>query len=452
MIDFTEGKERKVITQFTTPIIIGSLFMQLYNIVNGAVVGHFLGKEALAAVGAAFPIIFLLVSIIIGVTMGGTVLVSQFSGAKDWENVRKSVDTSYIFLFVSGFIMSIIGIVFAPEMFIITNLPKDIFEPSVNYLRIFLSGLIFMFAFNAVSAVLRGLGDSKTPVYYLLGSNILNLILSILFICVFRWGVEASAWASVISQMVAFFIMNYHVSKKNNIACVRIKNLQWDTKIFKTIVRIGLPTGFQQSFVALGQLAIMVIINGYGTIVVAAYGVAMRLDSFASMPSMSFSQAITSFTGQNLGMKKTARIRRGLRSTIKINLLIAVIISLVFVFFGKHLMALFTKDAEVIESGYKYLLICGPFYFSYSIMFIFTGVLRGAGDTLIPMFITLFSLWIIRIPLAYLFSHPLGMGYEGVYWAIPLGWLAGFVGIIWHYRRGKWRNKTVRRRMETDEN
>ena len=199
--------------------------MQLYNIVNGAIVGRFLGDEAFSVVSVSFPIIFLLVSLIVGIGLGGTVLVSQFIGAGDRENVRKTIDTTYIFLLTTSLIATIVGVFLVPMIFRLTNLPVEIFSDAVRYLRVYLLGLVFMFGFNGISSILRGLGDSATPLYYLIGSNIVNLLLSILFIPVLHWGVEASAWASVISQGLAFFALNIHMQKTNEIAAIKLRKM-----------------------------------------------------------------------------------------------------------------------------------------------------------------------------------------------------------------------------------
>ena len=201
MQDFTQGKIGKPLTMFAIPIILGNFFMQTYNIVNSAVVGTYLGKEALAAVGAAYPVIFLLMSLVMGISSGGTVLVSHYMGAKDSHNVRGSIDTTYIFILVSGLLVTLLGILLTPFIYRITNLPADVFSGAVAYLRIYLLSTVFSFCFNGASAILRGMGDSHTPLLFLIGSNILNLVLTLLFICVLHLDLESSAWASVISQV-----------------------------------------------------------------------------------------------------------------------------------------------------------------------------------------------------------------------------------------------------------
>lgn len=441
MNDFTTGRIGRPLISFAIPIILGNFFMQTYNIVNSAVVGSYLGKEALAAVGAAYPVIFLLMSLVIGISSGGTVLVSHYMGARDSANLRKSIDTTYFFILVSGLFITVLGILLTPTIYRIINLPTDVFPGAVAYLRVYLISTVFSFAFNGTSALLRGMGDSRTPLFFLIGSNILNLALSLLFICVMHWGLVSSAWASVISQVCACSSLLIYLRAKHSHAAIRFRGWKWSADIFTKMIKIGLPTGVQQSVVSLGQMALLSIVNGFGTVMVAAYSSMMRIDAIAIMPGMNFSQALSTFTGQNIGAGKMDRVNKAFRFTIKTNIMISLVISLIFILFGKDIMSLFTSDHEVIAEGYRYLLVCGPFYFLFSAMFSFTGLFRGAGDTVPTMLISLLSLWLFRIPTAYFFSHLWGS--IGVWISIPVGWLFGFVFSIIYYRYGKWRNKKI---------
>ena len=441
MNDFTTGRIGRPLISFAIPIILGNFFMQTYNLVNSAVVGSYLGKEALAAVGAAYPVIFLLMSLVIGISSGGTVLVSHYMGARDSANLRKSIDTTYFFILVSGLFITVLGILLTPTIYRIINLPTDVFPGAVAYLRVYLISTVFSFAFNGTSALLRGMGDSRTPLFFLIGSNILNLALSLFFICVMHWGLVSSAWASVISQVCACSSLLIYLRAKHSHAAIRFRGWKWSADIFTKMIKIGLPTGVQQSVVSLGQMALLSIVNGFGTVMVAAYSSMMRIDAIAIMPGMNFSQALSTFTGQNIGAGKMDRVNKAFRFTIKTNIMISLVISLIFILFGKDIMSLFTSDHEVIAEGYRYLLVCGPFYFLFSAMFSFTGLFRGAGDTVPTMLISLLSLWLFRIPTAYFFSHLWGS--IGVWISIPVGWLFGFVFSIIYYRYGKWRNKKI---------
>lgn len=441
MHDFTTGTIGKPLAKFAIPIILGNFFMQTYNIVDSIVVGTYLGKEALAAVGAAYPVIFLLTSLVMGISSGGTVLVSHYKGAKDSDNLKRSIDTTYLFIIAAGVLITILGILLTPAIYRITNLPKDVFPLAVSYLQVYLLSTIFAFCFNGTSAILRGMGDSKTPLFFLIACNVINLVLTTLFICVLNYGVESSAWASVISQVCASVSLFVYLKYKKSVAIIRFRSCQWSTRIFSSMIKIGLPTGLQQSVVSLGQMALMSIVNGFGTVFVAAYSAMMRIDAIATMPGMNFSQALTSFVGQNIGAGKMDRVVKGWRFIFTTNIIVSLVMSAIFILFGKSIMSCFSSDVAVIDEGYRYLLICGPFYFLFSAMFSFTGLFRGAGDTLPTMLISLFSLWLFRIPCAYIFSSLWGS--VGVWISIPVGWLFGLIFSVLYYKYGKWRTKKI---------
>ncbi|MBR5784909.1 MAG: MATE family efflux transporter, partial [Bacteroidales bacterium] len=317
--------------KFAIPIILGNFFMQTYNIVDSIVVGTYLGKDALAAVGAAYPVIFLLTSLMMGISSGGTVLVAHYKGAKDSDNLNRSIDTTYLFILAAGLLITLLGILLTPTIYRITNLPQDVFPKAVLYLQIYLLSTVFGFCFNGTSAVLRGMGDSKTPLFFLIACNILNLFLTVFFICVLNLGVEYSAWASVISQVCASVFLFAYLKHKKSLAVIKLKKCQWSLDIFRSMLRIGLPTGLQQSVVSLGQMALMSIVNGFGTVFVAAYSAMMRIDAIATMPGTNFSQALTSFVGQNIGAGKMDRVSGALRFTLRINVIISFLMSLIFI-------------------------------------------------------------------------------------------------------------------------
>ncbi len=441
MRDLTLGNEGRVILKFAGPMLIGNVFQQLYNVINAIVVGQFIGKEALAAVGASFPIIFMLVSFIIGITMGSTIIISQYFGAGDLKRVKKSIDTLYIFLFFGSIIISILGIAFSNFIFKLTGLPDDIRPQAVLYLNIFLSGSIFFFGFNGTSAILRGLGDSKTPLVFLVISTLMNIGLDLLFVLVFKWGIAGVAISTLISQGGAFFTAIIYLNRTHDIVKFSIKNMEFDSEIFKKSVKIGLPSGLQQTFVAMGMLALFGIVNKFGTEAIAAFSVAGRIDSFASIPAMNFAAALSTFVGQNLGANKPERVRKGFAATLWMTSIFSVLVTITIYFFGSSLMRLFTNDPNIVAIGHEYLVIVSSFYILFSGMFTVGAVMRGAGDTLIPMFITLFALWLIRIPISWFLSRHIGI--TGVWWGIPIAWGIGMFFSYIYYKTGKWKSKVV---------
>ena len=447
MHDLTIGKEGKLIFQFAAPMLLGNVFQQLFSVVDSIVVGKFIGKEALAAVGASFPVIFIMVSLIIGLVMGTTVVISQYFGAKDFVKVKRAIDTMYIYTAIAGILTTVIGLIISEPLLRLLALPEEIMPQALTYLRIYLSGNVIFFGFNGTSAVLRGLGDSKTPLYFLIIATFANIILVILFVAIFKWGVAGAAYATLIANGVAFALAIIWLNKTHKLIRIALGGLHFDRETFRQSIGIGLPTGIQQTLIALGALALLGIVNKFGTDVIAGFSVASRLDALAIIPAMSFSQALSTFVGQNIGANKPERIRTGLIATIKMSGIVTIVTSLFIVFTGHILMSLFTNDPEVIRLGDQYLTIVSSFYIMFTFMFIYTGLMRGAGDALIPMFISLLSLWLIRIPLAWILSGKIGAA--GIWWSIPAGWFIGLLLSFIYYKSGRWKKKSV---VKYDEN
>ena len=441
MKNLTEGNSGSLIFKFAIPMLIGNVFQQLYNVVDSIIVGRYIGKQALAAVGASFPLIFMMISFVVGVAMGTTIIVSQYFGARDIKMVKRSIETLYVFLFFASIIVTILGISLSGPIFRLINLPEDVMPQAITYFNVYLLGTIFFFGFNGISSVLRGLGDSKTPLYFLVISTIMNVILVWLFVAVFKWGVAGSAWATVIAQAGAFFTGVIYLNRTHEIVKLNSLKLVFDRAIFRKSLMIGLPTGLQQTFVSMGMLAVTRIVNGFGTDVIAAYSVAMRIDSLAVMPAMNFGAALSTFVGQNLGANKPERVKQGFKATFMMSGALALLTSLFVIVFRGQLMHLFTDDVAVIAIGAEYLVIVSSFYIFFSAMFVIGGVMRGAGDTLIPMFITLFALWVIRIPAAWILSRYFGV--DGIWWSIPVAWFIGMSLSYLYYLKGNWKTKVV---------
>jgi putative MATE family efflux protein len=448
MKDFTAGKEARLILQFSVPLVLGNICQNLYNVVDSIIVGRFLGKEALGAVGASFPIIFALISLVIGVGSGASTVVSQYFGARKIDEVKRTIDTIFIFFLGSSVIITILGITFSRHIFQLIGLPDDIIPEAVSYLNVYLLGMFFFFGFAGISSILRGLGDAKTPLYFMIVATINNVLFDLLFVVVFKWGIEGAAIATILSEGGAFITAAIYLNRKHPIINLSFRKFSFDRDIFKSCMRIGLPTGFQQSFIAVGMMAIMSIVNGFGTNAVAAYSAAMRVDSFVKMPAITFSSALSTFVGQNLGAFQEQRAKTGLRATLLFSTIYCVIISLAIILFGEHVMSLFTTDPEVIKIGQDYLVIVSSFYLLFSVMFSFTGFLRGAGATLVPMISTFTALYLIRIPAATLLSGMIGV--NGIWWAEPMGTFVGMLILLWYFRSGKWKGKVVIRKAASE--
>jgi putative MATE family efflux protein len=439
--DLTKGNEYKVILMFTLPMLFGNVFHQLYNIIDSIVVGQYIGKEALAAVGASFPIIFFLISLVIGFSTGSTILISQYYGAKQFDNIRKVVDTNNIIMFVTAIVLGALGMIFSRDIFILIDLPKDVIPDATKFLQIYFLGMPAFFGFQGISAILRGVGDSKTPLYFLIISTSANLILDLILIVWLKFGIEGVAYATLVSQIGAFATVIYWVNKKHKELSFRVIKLKFDREVFYKSLKIGIPSGFQMMIVSLSMMAIFAIVNKFGTDVVAAYSGALRIDSLATLPAMMFSTALSAFVGQNIGAKRYDRVKKGFFATLIMSAIFSIIITIVIIIFGESLMNMFIDDANIVRIGEGYLVIISSFYILFAIMFTSNAVMRGAGDTIIPMFITLVALWFVRIPAAHFLGNI--WGEIGVWWSMPIAWAVGTILSLIYYSTGIWKKKSV---------
>ncbi len=443
--NMTEGKEWKCILMFSIPLLLGNIFQQLYSAVDGIVVGRVIGEDALAGVGASFPIIFLLVALMMGLGMGSTVLISQFYGANDYENVIRVVDTTYIVNFTAGIVLSILGVLITDPLLLLMKTPAEAFPYASVFLKITFAGLIGMVGYNLTSALLRGLGDSKTPLYFLMISTVINLILLLLFVIPMQMGVAGAALATALAQLCSFLFAVIYLGKTHPLLKMNFKRMRFDKSIFKESIRIGIPSGIQQTLVAVSLIIIQAIINPYGAVTVAAVTAAMRIQQFAVMPIMNINMAMSAFAGQNIGANKLERVSHGFVAALKLSVSIAVILTAICYFFSNQLIGLFNDNTNVIEIGREFLFIVMPFSIPACLMFMCMGVIRGAGDSMATMFISMIALWVVRVPLAFLlpgimidFGFP---GYQGVFLANGIDWVAGAILAFAYYKSGRWKKK-----------
>ncbi len=447
MKDFTEGNVTKLILNFSVPLLLGNVFQSLYSIIDSVIVGRYLGTKALAAVGASYPIIFFIIALVIGIGGGGSIVIAQYFGAKQYDKVKQTADTINLFLLAAGLVVAVSGFFLAKPILMLIQLPAELLDDAALFLKIYLGGMVAFFGFNGVISTLRGVGDSKTPLYFLIVSTIANIFLDLLFIGVFHWGIAGAAWATLIAQLGAFIAAIVYINRNHKIFRFAIVGMTFNRVIFRQIIRIGLPSGLQQTFVALGMTALMGIVNTFGTDVIAAYSTASRIDSLAMLPAMNFSIALSTFVGQNIAMQKMDRIRQGLNSTLVMSMVITVVISLVIIFFGHNMMRMFTTSEAVIDIGSEYLTIVSLFYWIFTLMFVINGVMRGAGATMVPMLTTLISLWAVRVPVAMVLSK--AVGEDGIWWSIPIGWAFGLCGAFAYYKTGRWKTKSIFYRTKT---
>ncbi|HGM3218852.1 TPA: MATE family efflux transporter [Clostridioides difficile] len=441
MKDLTTGHEGKSIFFFAMPMLIGSLFQQLYNTADSIIVGRFIGKEAMAAVSGANPIMFLLVAALMGVSLGFSILVSQFYGSGDLKKVKATIDTTYILLFIGSILISILGIVFGGPMLKLMNTPESVFAQSKLYLTIIFSGILFSAGYNSVSAILRGLGDSVTPLYFLIIATILNIVLDLTFIVVLRMGVEGVALATIMAQAVSFIISIIYLNKKHEVLKFKIKGIVYDNKIFKDGLRLGLPSGVQQMLFSIGNMALQFLVNSYGTSAMAAFGAGLRIENFISLPIMNLGSAVSTFVAQNIGAGENERVKKGIRKSIKMTLVLAVTVIALILLFRENLIALFNTDKDVIKIGSSYLFIIGPFFLFIGTSFVLSSAMKGAGDSMFALISSIVSLWLGRLPASYMLSKFFGT--DGIWMGIPFGWTLGLIVTVIYYKKGYWKTKAI---------
>ncbi|MCQ4696588.1 MATE family efflux transporter [Paeniclostridium sordellii] len=441
MKDLTVGKESKCIFNFALPMLIGSLFQQLYNTADSIIVGRFVGKSAMAAVSGANPIMFLLTSFLMGITLGFSILISQYYGSKNMEKVKSAIDTTYVFIFIASFFITFIGVFFSGKILEIMNTPSEIFDLSKGYLIIIFTGTLFSTGYNSICAILRGLGDSTNPLYFLIIATILNIILDIVFIIYFNMGVNGVALATIIAQAVAFIFSVLYLNRKHEVLKIKVRNLKYDLEIFKTGLKLGLPSAIQQTLFSIGNITLQSLVNSYGTSAMAAFGAGSKIETFISLPIMNLGSAVSTFVAQNIGANKVDRVKKGVKSSINMSLSISLFVIIIFFLFKENLIKLFNTDPEVVSIGCRYLLTIGPFFFLIGTSFMLTSAIRGAGASMFAMISSMISLWIARIPASYLLSSFYGV--NGIWMGIPIGWCVGLIVTGIYYKNGYWKNKSV---------
>ena len=437
--DLTEGKVWKVTVRFALPLLVGNLLQQFYNITDSIIVGQFLGKEALAAVSASFFIYYFIISLVIGVGSGTTVVISQLFGAKQYQKVQLAFSSFFIFMLVGGIILSIAGIIFAEPVFRLTNTPEEVIPQAVAYFRIYIGGTFLFVTFNSIISILRGVGESVRPMLFILITTVLNIAFDLLFILVFKWGIEGAARATVVSQGIGMCIALAYVNNTHPLLSIKKQDMLFDWKLFKESLKIGLPTSVQQCAIALGLIALLGIVNSFGTNTLTAYGAAGKIDTIITQAILTLSGALAAFCGQNIGAGRLDRVKKGVRFTMYTNIALGLLTFAAVYLFGNEMMRIFTKDIDVVAIGKEYLLIIGGFFIVHGALNVYNGALRGAGDTLFPMITSLVCLWLIRIPLAYYLSSWLGR--NGIWWAIGISITIGLIVTFVYYKMGFWKRR-----------
>ena len=450
VMDMTAGNPYKLIVLFSLPLLVGNVFQQLYNMVDSIVVGNVVGEKALAAVSTGFPIIFALSSLFMGIGMGATVMISQFYGAKDLESIRHTVNTMYTALIIISVPLTLIGILLSDSLLRLMQVPDDgTLDMARTYMIVIFIGIIGTLGFNLNAGILQGFGDSRTSLLFLLIATIINIVLDLLFTAAMGMGVLGVALATIIAQIVSWLFGVWYLKRHYAFLKIRLLGFQFHKEFFMKAMKLGIPSGLQQMLFSIGIMTMQALVNGYGSLFMAGFSGANKIDSFAFMPIQSFATAMTTYTGQNVGAGKMDRVKSGTRA----GLVLAIGFSLVLGFglypFGGFLMQMFNQNPDVIAAGEVYLHSVLPFYALLGIQFIYTAVLRGAGEMIVPMVSSFVSLWLARIPTAYILAATLGR--DSIYYSYAIGWLFGVIIAFISYKRGKWKTKAVVKQTDTSQ-
>lgn len=435
--DMTKGTPWKLIVEFAFPVLLSQLFQQLYNTADSLIVGRFLGTEALAAVSSSGTLIMFLVSFFTGTSMGAGVVISRYFGAGDEDRVSKAIHTNIAFGIVCGVLLTVAGVLFTPTLLRWMDTDPDVLPDAIAYFRYYFTGAIAVVMYNICKGIMNALGDSKRPLYYLIFSSLLNIALDLLFIGVFRWGVWSAAVATTISQALSAVLCFIHLCKPGTVYQVRRKDIGFDREMLGEILKYGLPSGIQSSVISLANVIVQTNINSFGKAATAAYGSYTKIEGFAFLPITSFTMAITTYVGQNLGAREYERTKTGARFGILASMALSAVIGAIIFAFTPLFIRAFSDDAAVIAMAVKQGRTESLFFFLLSFSHAVAAVCRGAGKAFVPMFIML-SIWcvfrIIYITAAMYFAHDIQL----IYWAYPITWAMSSVVYLIYYLRSDW--------------
>lgn len=445
--DMTQGEPWKNLVRFSLPLLIGNFAQQLYSTVDSMVVGKFVGDNALAAVGASGPIINLLLVLLMGISTGAGIMVSQYFGAHDRENLSRTIGNCITLTIIASVVIMSVGIATTYPILAALNTPPEIIADTHTYLIIIYYGMFGMAFYNIISGILRGLGDSISPLIYLLIACALNVWLDLQFVIGFGWGVAGVAWATIIAQAISGALCLIQLCRMRDVVDINRHTLKLDRTTALRIGKLGLPAGITQAIFSMAMIIVQQLTNSFGAFVITCSTVVMRVDGFAMMPNFTFGMAMTTYAGQNVGARRPDRVVEGTREGLKLGLLVSTICTAGILVFGRALFGLFTNTPEVIDTSMRMMTIISVGYIAFSVSQVLSGVMRGAGDTMTPMWISLFTTVVLRVPIAYGLAYitrspelPNG-SYDSLYYSLLISWVMTTVITAVFFKRGKWRKK-----------
>lgn len=438
-----ESKENQIIhgviwkqlLLFFFPIVLGTFFQQIYNTADAIVVGRFVGTEALAAVGGSTSqIINLIVGFFVGLSSGATVVISQYYGAHDRENLSKALHTAFAFSLVGSVVITAVGLICSPILLRVMNTTEEVIGPSATYLRIYFGGILFVFIYNIGSSILRAVGDSRRPLYYLIVCCIINIVLDIVLVVGLGMGVAGAAIATVFAQGVSAVLVVMALCRSTDLFRLEIRKIRFHREALELLIKIGLPAGLQSVMYSFSNIIIQTALNAFGTNTMAAWTACGKIDSFFWMVINAFGISITTFVGQNYGARKFGRMRKSVRICIAMAVGASISISAIFILFGRYVYQLFTTDAAVVEIGMHMITMMAPAYAIYVFIEIYSGALRGTGDVLVPMLMTCGGVCVLRI-LWMMFVVPLKPVIDTIIYSYPISWTLTALMFIFYYRK-----------------
>ncbi len=440
-IDMTKGPITKELIVFTLPFIASNLLQVFYSSVDAFWLGRFIGKEAVAAVTVSFPIIFLLSAFFIGFGLAANIMISQYVGGKEYHKLKETAYTSLVFCLIGGILIGVLGFLTGEKLLALMQTDESILPLAGNYLRIYISGVVFVFGYNLIAAFFRGMGDANTPMRLIILGTVANIILDPILIFYFDLGVSGAAFATILAQMIAFCYALYLLYKGDHLLSGSYRGYRFQTEIAKTILKLGIPSSFQQIAVSLTMIFMMSMVNLMGPNVTAAYGIGIMVESYVSIHIMSFNASISTFVGQNIGAGQLERAKEGVNRALLLTTAFTAFFVLCIQLIPGSLLGIFITDPHVITEGVTYLRIGSISYFFFGTMFIYTGAYRGAGATMSTLVLTVLCAWGIRLPLSWLLGIRFDWGPVGLWTGLTVGFALGALISYGYYRYGNWHKK-----------
>jgi len=447
--DLTVGTPWKRISGFAVPMLLGNIAQQFYNTADSIIVGKYVGDNALAAVGSASPVLHLLLVLFVGIAVGASIMVAQYFGAKDREKLSHTIGICITLTGMASLIIMVIGPILTRPLLNLLNTPDTILEWCIDYLNIYFIGIAGFAYYNILAGVLRGLGDSASALVFLLISTALNVVLDLYFVTQLNMGVPGVALATAIAQGISAILCLMKLLKMKENFDVNINMLKLHKEYTYRLIKLGLPSGLTQAIFSLAMIMVQSLTNSFGEMVIACNVIVMRVDGFAMMPNFSFGSAMTTFTGQNIGANKLDRVKKGAKEGTLIALTVSTTITILILIFGRYLISIFTDTQELVDLSIRMMRILAIGYIAMAVTQCLSGVMRGAGDTIAPMWISIITTVIIRVPVAYTVAYftrselfPTGRP-ESTYISLLLSWTLGAVITTLYYRKGKWQDKII---------